>query len=128
MKKLMLASFALVSVSSFGLVPVSAEHVLVKEITQRANLMPGPGPRPPVYTTIAAEVTSNGCTDADDFRVNVRSTRSGQMLSIIRVNPDPCDMVAVSKTIELQTTDALLSSHSPILLVNPLRVDERVVY
>lgn len=46
-------------------------------------------------TTVTVTVTSNGCTDAEDFRIEVQESQP-PIATWIRVTPDPCRMVAHS--------------------------------
>lgn len=57
--------------------PQKLESLLVKEVHQSGNLMPGPGPARPIQSQIQVEVMSNGCTNAADFKINVMTARSG---------------------------------------------------
>lgn len=129
MKNIILASTALLSSVTFARSPVymNEEQLLVKEFVQRTDLMPGGGVRP-VYTDIKVEVISGGCTKAADFKVTVNNTRASQNVTIYRINPDPCDMVAKPITIELSTEELALSRRSPIRVMNPVLVDEKVTY
>ncbi len=123
---LMIATFTLLSFSAQAM-PTAAERILVKELHQRANLKP-PVTSNRVHTTFTVEVLSNGCTRAEDFKINARVTRSGQFVEIVRVNPDPCEALPHRKTLELETRALQLSSENPILLQNPVFAVEQVVH
>ncbi len=125
---LMIATFTLLSINAQA-VPTTAERVLVKELHQRANLMPviHPGYRP-IHTTFTIEVLSNGCTDQESFKIESRVTQSGQFVEFVRIHPDFCRAIPHRKTLELETKALQLSSQNPILLQNPVFAVEQVVY
>ena len=122
MGKLSLLAFL---VSTFAM---AAEPVLVKEVTQRGNLMPSPGTPRPLYTTLEVEVQSTGCTKAQDFAVKVTQGPKSQNLEIIRETPDDCEAVPHRTTVALETKDLSLGSRQPIIIQNPIFAEEHVVY
>ncbi len=50
-------------------------------------------------TAIIVTVTSNGCTEAGDFRVEVQETKP-PIVTWLRTNPDPCKMIEHSVDLE----------------------------
>lgn len=136
MKKVIAVGFVVLSTASFGRfntmpvvpAPFSGEAVLVKEIIQRGNLMPGPGPARKLYTTLQVEVISNGCTRAADFKVRVNSGGSQQLMQIERIQPDLCEATPHPVTVEIETTDLALSSVQPIRVANSLLAQEHVTH
>ncbi len=123
MKAILLVSLVL---SGFAM---AGEPVLVKEITQTANLMPVIGPEGrPIRSTLEVEVLSGGCTRAEDFKVVVKATRAGQTLDIVRTRPDFCEAVAHRTVVTLETESLGLASSQPIKILNPLFVVEHVVH
>jgi hypothetical protein len=139
MKNIILASIVLISTNSFAYLtpmpmPIPAakkifiEPVLVTEIKQHANLMPGPGPARPIDTSLQVNVISTGCTKDSDFEVNVITAGTDQLINIVRVNPDPCDDEAKTITVKIDTTKLALSSSLPIRVANPLLVEELVTH
>lgn len=135
MKKIIATGFVVLSTASFGAftnmpilpAPFAGEAVLVKEFSQRANLMPGPVARP-IYTTMQVEVISSGCTEGSDFKVRVARSRSEQIVQISRIQPDVCDSQPHPVTVEIESTDIELSSRQPIRVANPLLAREYVTH
>ncbi len=135
MKKMIAASFVVLSTASFAqittmpvhIVPMAGEAILVKEIKQRANLMPGPVLRP-IYTTMQVQVMGTSCTQDTDFEVRVSKGRSEQIVNVVRVQPDPCDTLAKPMMVELETTQVELSSRLPIRVANRLLAEEYVTH
>jgi hypothetical protein len=109
--------------------PTHLEPVLVKDLQQTANLMPPiqPGEKR-VHSVFTLEVESHGCTKASDFEIDVHQTKSGQFVEFTRVNPDPCDALPTRKSIDLESDDMRLASHSPITVHNPVYAKESVVH
>lgn len=114
---LMLSSFAMAS-----------EPVLIKELRQKANLMPPVESDRPIYTTLEVDVLSTGCTSEKDFQVRVVRTSKEQTLEIFRTRPDLCEVVAHRKTITLETRKLGLTSETPTRIINPVYGDEAVVH
>ncbi|MBI1861869.1 MAG: hypothetical protein HYR96_13225 [Deltaproteobacteria bacterium] len=104
------------------------EQLNVQSITQTANLMPGPGPARPIYSKLQVEVVSTGCTRGADFRVTVKKTGDEQFVTIRRMSPDLCEVVAHPDTIEIETTALLNSQNLPVHIVNPMRVETHFVH
>lgn len=70
-------------------------------------------------------VISTGCTQADDFQLNVSfSDDSVTSLTLVRLKKDRCRMVPRQKQIEivLDTVDLQKLLHSPVLVENPFTV------
>lgn len=131
MKMQMVAALVVLSSAAFATSPrkLGTEPLVIQEISQMQNLMPGPSARPkPIRTVIRAEVMSGGCTKADDFQVFVNTVGTQQSIAIERVTPDLCELVAFPTTIELESYDLRLSSKAPVYVVNPLRVAETVAH
>ena len=105
------------------------EKVKVLEITQTANLMPGPGPRGrSINTRIEVEVMSNGCTGDKDFNLEVVNTVKGQSLKILRLHPDACEAVAHPVVIQFETGELNRGDLYSVYVVNPLPVTTHFVY
>ena len=124
-----IANLILVLSTTAQAIPPKAEAVLVKEINQTANLMPivPPGGRPSL-TNMLVEVKSNGCTKSEDFKVKALQTRSGQFMEIVRIRPDVCEAVPHRTTVELETRALNLATRNPIILVNPVYTEERIIH
>ncbi len=87
MKVFLIAALLFSTSSAFA---ESQEPVNVVSIVRSGNLMPPVSPGS-LKTTLKLRVASGGCTSAADFAVNVKTTKTIQSLTIVRVNQDVCE-------------------------------------
>jgi hypothetical protein len=59
---------------------------------------------------IVIAVTSNGCTEPTHFRLDVADTGGELAVTVVRMQPDSCKMVAHIVEIELDLPDSLKSA------------------
>lgn len=128
----LLAAVVTLSSVSFGrslvFVPPQ-EKVLVKQVELRGNFMP---PLPPGGTLeplaeITAQVSSNGCTDATSFRVDVQDVLGGQKVTLVRVRPDHCRAFFPEGT-EITVRTHKIRFGSEVFLGNPVRVNDSTTH
>ena len=104
------------------------EPVLVKSITLEGDFMPGPGFRPHnPLTVLKVQVDSNGCTDAEDFKVVVTDAIGGKQVSIIRVKPDLCRAFFPQGT-EVELTTGFVGFGQKVFLANPVRLEDNTTH
>jgi len=117
----------------------SFQTTLIENIVQSGNLMPGPGKRFVVTTTIGFRVVSNGCTEAKDFSLKTFQTPRGQEVLLERTREDTCEAAPHLVSIELSTSglrwvQVVINSKgkskvlNPVYLANPLRVKDETVH
>ena len=130
MKKLSVVSLLVLASAQTFAFPTVADKVLIKEMRQTVNLMPAfGGEKRNVRTQLEVQVTSNGCTRAEDFQVKVNHALSPkQILTIFRIRPDVCDMVAHPVTITVETTELQDASRIDTALANPLLAEIRFTH
>lgn len=125
------AVFAVTSVAAPISKPrIALEAVVVHEVRQFANLMPviEPDHKRAVRSKLEIEVLSNGCTRAEDFRVDVRRAAKRQILSLVRVKRDMCRAMARPVKIDFETERLALATQLPIQVANPILADVKVVH
>lgn len=122
----------LLSLGMFSVVSMAApvlEPVTIKQVHQFVNLMP---PLPPggvsPRSTLKVDVVSTGCTKASDFKVVVEQQGKTQQVSIIRLRPDLCEVVAHPEEVELRTNQLRSSRQFQVKVANPLLVDLQEVH
>ncbi len=131
MKKFQLLTLTVSLISSVGfsrsLMMPELEPVLVKGFQQTINLMPvvPPGGHP-VRTELEIDVTSNGCTRADDFTVQVTDTGGKQLVRVVRIRPDTCRAFGLTTTVNLETF--VLSKDKQVLFANPALIEKHYVH
>lgn len=124
MKKIVLSLVTLFAIQALARpLPYSTETLLVKNIDQYANLMPGPfRPENPYHTTFTVEVMSNGCTDESSFDVQVQQDLGRQLVTIVRTRPDYCRGIQRRIELELTSRNLVSARQKPVQLANPLLV------
>lgn len=132
MKTLITSLTLTLASSAFAATPIQTlEPVLVHEVKGFLNLMPTIGDNPNAagrgVVTVVATVPSNGCTSGDDFEANFTSTSQGQLLTIVRTNPDRCRaFLPMGVQVEIRATG--FSSGLYVVLVNPIKTNVQVVH
>ena len=69
--------------------------------------------------TIAIDVTSTGCTENDDFRFLIKQKgKTRTEVTVIRIEPDPCDAVAHRVILQFSRKDVRLDTVPSFLITN----------
>jgi len=107
---------------------LNLEPVTVKHIVLEGDFMPPlpPGSTGKPFTTLTVQVDTNGCTDAEDFVVQVAPTSNGEKVSIVRVNKDTCRGY-FPEGIELKLTTGEVG-FGQVFVANPVRVENRTTH
>jgi hypothetical protein len=69
----------------------------------------------PYGDALVFDVTSNGCTTKDDFRVNVTKTSNGSSIEVLRINPDNCNSTPFRQAIAYSYEEVPLAKSHKIL-------------
>lgn len=132
MKKLILSVFAIVALSSqivlaSGSNPYLAERVTVTKVDTIYNFMPvvPPGGHK-AYSIVEIDVTSTGCTEAEDFKLRFRDEMQQTKLYVQRIRPDLCEVTPHTVNLRFRVDRGL--DRLPLTVVNPLLVEKQKVY
>ena len=102
--------------------------VIIKDVTQRGNLMPGPGVRRPVMTTVEVDVKFCRNVDESEFDVVVKKSDLHNVVLTIKAKSYMVDCFGPARlqTLVFETTQ--VPAYVSVRLGNPLLIETNFVH